>query len=641
MKRSIAMLGMWAVLAVLACAPARAAPPPLQDLLRAPLHEIIVLSPSGKYVAATLRKTENGKSRVVLVIIDRVANKPVRLIDPQGEGEIAQVAWLNDERLLVRRAWQGGSVQQYYRDPLVVAVNVDGTRKRTFYAAIVDTLADDDDHILIARCVRNSSRGCWSTVQQVDNDAVRRGSRLVESPEVDSGFITDNAGQVRFATHWDDDNRQRLWLRRGDAWEVLNDEAVTGVAVHVVGSSRDSASAFLWSERKDGPDVIERYEIATGRRDVVMHDARRDPDYILYSADRRQPIGAAYGPGVPQPRFWDDQDPDARLLRAIQKQFPDDSVWFHSGSRDGQHLIVGVDSDRDPGSYYLFDRASKRMDLVARNRPWLDPAALARSEPIAYTARDGLALEGYLTMPLAAARPPPLVVLPHGGPFGIRDAWEYEEETQILAAHGYAVLRVNFRGSSGRGQGFERAGYRQWGLKIMDDITDGTRWAIASGRIDPSRICIWGTSFGGYAALMGVAREPDLYRCAVSTAGATNLVTTRSWGDTQRSRSGRAYLDEAVGTDPALLFDQSPVKFAAGITAPVLLVHGNHDPRVSFEHARAMVAAMRKAGRPMETFFFGDETHGIYGEDNRRLYYTRVLAFLEARLKAPAPGAAP
>jgi dipeptidyl aminopeptidase/acylaminoacyl peptidase len=625
------------VAAVFLCAAqfTQAKPPPtLDELLKPAQHNIVVISPGGKYIAATIRKPENGKNRVVLLIIDRETNKPVRLIDPEEEGEISQVAWLNDERLIVRRAWVGNTVEQYYTDPLFIALNVDGSRKRAFYASIVDTLIDNDDDILVRKCIRQTARGCWNFVQQMDNDARRNGPRIVDGPEINTGFVTDNAGRVRFATRWDDDNLQRIWLRKGDAWEVFNDEAQSGVEIGLIGTSLDSSSAFLLSERKDGPDVIERYDFATGERTVVMSDPDHDPAYIVYSANGRQPIGAAYGLGVQRARFWNPNEPDAKLLRAIEAKFPEDSVWFHSGSRDGKYIVIGVDSDRDPRSFYLFDRASKHMDLIAREKPWLNPESLARSEPIEYVARDGVKLHGYLTVPVGATSvvPPPLVVMPHGGPFDVADAWDYDEETQILAAHGYAVLRVNYRGSGGRGLAFERAGYRQWGLKIMDDIADGTRWAMGSGRIDPKRICIWGSSFGGYAALMGVIREQALYKCAISTAGATNLNITRKWGDTHQTPWGRAYLEEAVGDDESILYEQSPVKHVGKIQVPLLLVHGNHDPRVSFEHARAMVAAMDKAGKPMETFFFGDETHGIYGEENRKLYYERVLKFLRTNL---------
>ncbi len=622
------------VLAVsLCCAQAWAAKPPTtEEVLRPSLHGLVKISPNGRYVAATVRKPENKQNRVLLAIIDRETNKPVRVLDPEEKSEISRVWWVGDERLFVQTRWGGDMFQQYYTDPRVVAINVDGTGKRGISAWIVDTLVDDDEHMLIERCAKATHKGCLTYLQKVDTKGGVNGPRIADAPAVGADFFTDNAGRVLFATAWNDDRNQRVWIRRGEGWEIFNDESQSGIEIALIGVSRDDAQVFMQVERKDGPDRIERLTLATGERTVAMSDPKLDPAFVVWSADGRQPIGAAYGLGVPRARFWDPADPDAKLLRGMEAAFPEDAVAFIDGSRDGRHVVVKVWSDRDPGSFYMLDRDTRRMDLVAREKPWLDPEALARNEPIVFTTRDGIELHGYLTLPLAAASPPPLVVMPHGGPFGVRDEWAYDEESQLLAANGYAVLRVNYRGSDGFGQAFERAGYRQWGLKIMDDIVDATRWATASGRVDGTRVCLWGTSFGGYASLMGVAREPELYRCAISTAGATNLIVTRKWGDTHRTEWGRHYLDEAVGDDEKALFEQSPVRHVDRIRAPLLLVHGQHDGRVSFEHARAMVAAMEKARKPVDTLFFTDETHGIYGEENRRKYYDRVLAFLRTHL---------
>jgi len=626
---TVALVIAWAA----SHAAAAATPPSLEQILRPSRHTLVEISPGGRYIGATLREPENNQNRMVLVVIDRATNKPVRILDPEEKAEIGRMWWAGDERLFAQVRWGGDMFQQYFVDPRVIAINVDGSGKRLIDAYILDIL--DDGHMLIERCAKETSEGCFNFVQKVDTLSARSGPRIVDAPAANAWYFTDNAGNVLFATVWDnDDGLQTIWRRRGDAWERFNEEAKSGIRIALIGTSRDDRQAYLQVEATQGPDRIERMDLASGERTEVMRDPELDPAFIVWSADGRQPIGAAYGLGVPRARFWDPADPDAKLLRGIETAFPEDAVAFANGSRDGRHIVVNVWGDRDPGSYYLLDRDTRKMDLVARAKPWLSPDALARNTPIAFRTRDGLTLHGYLTLPLDARAPPPLVVLPHGGPFEIEDEWSYDEETQILAASGYAVLRINYRGSGGFGRAFERAGYRQWGLKIMDDIIDGTRWAMADGRIDPARVCLWGSSFGGYAALMGVALEPDLYRCAISTAGPTDLTITRRWGDTRRSASGRHYLDEAVGDDEKALYAQSPVSRVDRIRVPVMLVHGRHDKRVSFEHAKAMVAAMEKAGKPMETYFFGDETHGIYGDENRKEYYEHVLAFLRKHLRA-------
>ena len=623
----------WLAACLLAAAlPARSAPAPLSDLLRRSACTHVSISPDGRLLAAITPVTVGHEQRAMLAILDRATRKPLRLLDPGPRAEIQAVTWVDDRRVFLTNAWSDDVVHQYRLDPGIIAMDVDGTHKRSFLATVVDPLIDDNAHVLVHACAVRTTQGCRSYVQLADNDGMPVGARLATSPDVDVSFFSDNAGRVLFAYAWGDDDRQKLWFLDAGRWRVLNDEAVSGVEVLPIGVSRDGAAAYLRSERKDGPDAIERFDIASGRRAQILRDAVGDPREILWSADGRQPIGALYGDGVPQSRFWNADDPDAHALRALELAFPDESVRFVSGTRDGRYAVVAVRSDRDPGAFYLYDRDSGRTDLIARAKPWLSPSTMARAQPVTFVARDGTPLDGYLTLPQAADASLPLVVMPHGGPFDVRDAWEYDEEVQLLAAHGYAVLRVNYRGSAGRGRRFVEAGYRQWGGRIQEDIADGVRWAIAQGRIDPARVCIWGTSFGGYAALMGAVRAPDLYRCAISTSGPTDLRVSRRWGDTQRIRYGRRYLDRTVGDDPDALAEQSPLNHVDAFDADVLLVHGRQDERIAFEHARRLSRAMQRAGKPLTTLFLSQEGHAIQGEDNRRLYYATVLDFLAEHL---------
>ncbi len=609
---------------------AQAAPPSLVDLLRQDQTTLVKLSPDGNHLAVATR-VEDGA--IVAGIFDRGTRKLVHGLAPNDNGAIARLEWVSDGRLFAMSSERGKSVQESFLDPWIVAMDVDGKNRDAFYASVFDTLLNDDAHVLTVRCGRSSNRGCWNYVQKATTEGRDVGPRLVDAPMLDASFMADNDGKVRFATGWDDDDVQQLWLHNGTAWSLINDETVTGVEVMPIGVSRDGLQGFLRAERKTGGDAIDRIDFATGRRETLLADPVQDPVHILWSADGAQPIGAAYGLHVPRGRFWNPDDPDARVLKSLERAFPDDAVALTSGSRDGRHAIVTVWGDRDPGSYYLFDRSTKKSDLIFRRRPWLDTEALAPMRAVSLRARDGAALHGYLTLPVASpAGRPPLVVLPHGGPFGVMDTWGYNEEVQLLAAHGYAVLQVNFRGSGGFGRSFIEAGFRQWGRRMQDDLTDATRWVQQQGDVDPTRTCIWGSSYGGYAALMGAIREPALYRCVVATAAVTDLGLMWRWGDIRRSRSGKNYLARAVGEDPVERAASSPARQAGALKAPVLLVHGRRDPRVSFEHAKALKQAMDAAGTRYEEFTPRDETHGIYGDRNRDAYYRRVLAFLGTHL---------
>jgi dipeptidyl aminopeptidase/acylaminoacyl peptidase len=227
-----------------------------------------------------------------------------------------------------------------------------------------------------------------------------------------------------------------------------------------------------------------------------------------------------------------------------------------------------------------------------------------------------------------------MVVLPHGGPHAIHDTWEFNPEVQLLASRGYAVLQVNFRGSGGYGMDFQSAGYREWGGKMQDDITDATHWAIEQKIAAADRICIYGASYGGFAALMSAAREPDLYRCAVGYAGIYDLELMYQSGDVPDSRTGVAYLERVLGSDVTRLRAQSPAWNAQNIKAPVLLIHGKADWRADYEQAERMKAALEKNNKKYEWLVLSREGHGIYDEDSRREVYERILQFLAANLNA-------
>lgn len=615
-----------------AALPAVAAQPPTLDALVRPAQtDIVRISPDGRHLAATSRQED----RMKLVIFDRATLKPIRSFDPEARGAVEVVSWVSDDRLFVMNSRSGGRVEEAFLEPYVAAVNIDGSGKRVFYERVMDVLVDEPDGILLWRCGRRLHDGCASYVQKADNDGRLKGPRLAKAPAPGASFMADNVGRVLVAHARGVDDHQRLWRKSGDSWILVNDEAESGVESWPFGVSRDGSAVFLQTQQVRGPDIIERMDATTGARTVVMKDDRLDPAYIVWSADGREPIGAAYGTGLPRARFWDRDDPDARLMRALERAFPEDAVVFSSGSHDGRHVVVKVWGDRDPGSYYLLDRDTLRTDLVARQRPWLGPEDLAPSEPVAIRARDGLLMDGYLTLPPGTRAPPPLVVMPHGGPFGIADTWGYDEDIQILAAHGYAVLRVNYRGSSGQGRSFIERGYRQWGKAMQDDLADAVRWAMEDGRIDATRMCVYGASYGGYAALMAAVREPDRYRCVVAASAVADLELHLRRGDIRQTRYGRGFLEHAIGSDPQELRRYSPVNHADAFRTPVFLVHGVHDRRVPFAHARAMQKALESARKSPETWFPGDETHGIYGDENRKEFYTRILAFLQRHL-APA-----
>lgn len=269
--------------------------------------------------------------------------------------------------------------------------------------------------------------------------------------------------------------------------------------------------------------------------------------------------------------------------------------------------------------------------MISR-RDWFDPERTATVQPIALQARDGVPLHGYLTLPrTGAANNLPMVVMPHGGPFEIFDSWQFDDDAQLLAQAGYAVLQINFRGSGNYGRAFQHAGARQWGGTMQNDVTDATRWAVTQGYADARKICIFGASYGAYAALMGAAKEPGLYACAAGYVGVYDLPMMFTSGDIQKRGSGENYLKQWLG-DPVTLAARSPVHLAKQIKVPVFLAAGGEDERAPIQHSKRMEAALRQAGTPVETLYYDTEGHGFYTEPHRRAFYTQLLTFLAKSL---------
>jgi dipeptidyl aminopeptidase/acylaminoacyl peptidase len=378
-------------------------------------------------------------------------------------------------------------------------------------------------------------------------------------------------------------------------------------------------------------NALYRLELQTQQLEKVHAFADGDVDSVILDFAGRELIGVR-GYDQRQTTFWlRRDDPAAQTYQALERAFPQQRIAVTSTSEDGRLAIVHVDSDVNPGDYYLFDTASRRADFLRAGRIWIEPKQMRPKEPIALKARDGQELHGYVTRP-AGDGPHPLVVLPHGGPHSQRDVWEFDPEVQLFANRGYAVLQVNFRGSDGYGMSFMQAGFGEWGGKMIDDIVDATRWAIEQKIAPADRICIYGASYGGFAALMSAVREPGLYRCAIGYAGVYDLERTRESADAPDSRWERSYLDRVIGTDVAKLRAQSPFHNAHKIEAPVLLIHGKTDWRADFEQAERMKSALEKNRKKVEWLALGREGHGAYDEDTRHQVYERILQFLAANL---------
>jgi dienelactone hydrolase len=449
-------------------------------------------------------------------------------------------------------------------------------------------------------------------------------------PARDLSFVVQNNGVPRFA-YGIDDNAEDVLYRRDDAsgeWRLVTG-AHLGKFFRPFAFTPDDTAFYASYSEKGGPIAIVRENLANGERTVVASDPVGSIDLFEYTADPEQPFAAGTDVGVPKVRYLNDNLPEAVLHKTLAGLFPDEYVHFINFTDDGQTLLFGVSSDKDPGSFYLFDKATGEAKLLMTNMPQIEPADMAARKPIEFTARDGVRITGYLTLPKdAAGKKLPLVVLPHGGPFGVRDEWYFDTDAQFLASRGYAVLQVNYRGSQGRGIGFLHAGYRQWGGKLIDDIVDGVKWAASQPHVDGARACAYGWSYGAYASLMLAAREPSMFKCVIGAGGVYSLAHIYDDERVKGEKPATNYFRKTMGDDSAQLDAQSPTTLAGKITIPVLLVHGSKDKIAPVIHAEMMRDALTRAGHPPEWMEVANEGHGFYDSEHRKELYLKLEAFL-------------
>lgn len=619
----------------------------------------IKLSPGGEYYAATVRLED----RTALAIMLRSGNKLTAHFVLGKNTHVSGFWWVNPERVLISISEKYGALDEPQPTGELYGINADGTKLEMLVgyrvqsrgagtriqpkkvedvaAFLVDTLPGDDKNVVIS--VWPFSEDPYTRAERMDVYSGRR-TQVARAPIRRASFVTDNAGIVRFASGAGSDNIRKLYYRSGEGaeWSLINDESATGVGEYAIGFSADDRIAYLLSEQRKGPDIIVAYDVNSGQRKTVLQDATVDPYAILYSdgvvgldADAtggRVPVGALYMDGHPRTAFFDKAAKEAILQRELEQAFAGHTVGITSITADGRTALVEMSSDRNPGDFYLFRINERKADYLLSRRDWFDPEAMAESKPVQLVARDGSPLHGYLTLPRGVEpRNLPLVVLPHGGPFGVRDMWHFDDEAQMLAGAGYAVLQPNFRGSGGYGRTFREAGARQWGLAMQDDVTDATKWAIQQGIADPRRICIYGASYGAYAAVTGAAKEPGLYRCAAGYVGVYDLPMMHTRGDVQRRGSGDTYLNQWIGPRNELAA-VSPVNMADRIKVPVFLAAGGEDERAPVQHTEIMERRLKAAGVPVESLYYKTEGHGFYMEANQREYYTKLLDFFHRHL---------
>jgi len=547
----------------------------------------------------------------------------------ETERDVAGYFWKGSHRIVYRKDFKGD--ENYH----LVAVDADGanlvdlTPFDKVRVMIIDDRYEHDDEMIIGMNKRNPE---IFDVYRVDLNT-KRLTLAAENPGNVTGWATDHAGRIRLAIATDGVNTSIL--HRADENRPFETVITTNFKQQIEPLFFDFDDKLLFASSNINRDkaAIVRLDPATAREEsVVFQHPEVDVAGLEWSRKRKVKTGVQFVTWKRERRFFDAET--EAIFADLERKLPGYEIDLQSSNKDENIFVVAAWSDRTQGVRYLYDAAAKKLTKLAEIAPWLDADQLAEMKPISYRARDGLTIHGYLTLPRGGGKNLPLIVNPHGGPWA-RDVWGYNPELQFLANRGYAVLQMNFRGSTGYGRKFWEAGFKQWGRKMQDDVSDGVHYAIREGIADRKRICIYGVSYGGYSALAGLAFTPELYACGVDYVGVSNLFTFMKtippyW---------KPLLDmfyEMVGNpeaDKALFAETSPALHANNIRVPLLIAQGAQDPRVNIEESNQMVAALKKHGIAVEYLVKENEGHGFSNEENRFEFYEAMERFLAKHLR--------
>ncbi len=615
------------------------------------------ISPDGHLVAMT-SAGESGRIRLVLLDL---ATMKLSLLASYDDADIRSFEWINDHRLVFDLMDLKEPIGKHEFAWGLYGINTDGSQVRQlvnrqweaweqrggerpllpWYTHLLRPVGDGSNDVYVYMPQEFDEKHVdYLQLMRLNTISGKVGD--VDTPVHTNGWVFDAKGTLRIATT-EQDNHRRVMVRDPDRdqWQVLgdfdrffDDKGFTPSYIDENGTLYVSANnggdkASVWTYDLARHKMADKPYLVSQRYDLEPH----------YLSSQGKLAGLRYDVDAEVTQWI---APDIEALQAKVDKLLTTTVNRLSlpASGVGQYAVIHAYSDHVPGLFFLYDVRSGKLTTLGNAHPDIDPKKMADMEQVHYAARDGLDIPAYLSVPRGADRRKlPLVVLVHGGPYVRGRVWGWNPEVQFLASRGYAVLEPEFRGSTGYGQKLFTAGWKQWGLAMQDDVADGVKWAVAQGLADPARVCIAGASYGGYAVLMGLVKDPDLYKCGVDWVGVTDidLLFTSRWSDMNDTwkKYGMTKLIGDPVADAAKFKAVSPIENAARIRAPVLLAYGDQDKRVPLEHGeRLHDALMKQPGAKSEWVVYKDEGHGWRYEETNLDFWNRVDRFLDANIGA-------
>lgn len=599
---------------------------PLEDFFKNPEKDRFKISPNGKCVSYLA----SYKSRLNIFVQELNKDSTVYQVTFETERDIAGYIWANDNRLLYVKD-EGGN-----EDFKLFAVNSDGSKKKCLTCIdgvktmLIDELQSTPDEVIVGLNKRDPRLFDPYRLNIVTGEL----KLLAENNGNITRWITDHDGKLRAAVAMVQRVNKALLFREteDDDFKTVN-IATWKDEFTPLFFTFDNRMLYVSSNLgRDKQEIVVFDPKSKSEIEILFKHPEVDVKGLSYSKKRKVLTSAQYTTEKKKKYFFDRVTES--IFEKLEKLLPGLELVISSTNLDETIFVVRTFSDVSRGSYYVYNSITESLTKIADISPWLIEEQMAKMKPITYNSRDGLKINGYLTLPVGReAKNLPVVINPHGGPW-LRNYWGFNPEVQFLANRGYAVLQMNFRGSTGYGKNFKLKSVKEWGRAMQDDITDGTQWLIEQGIANKDRIAIYGASYGGYATLAGVTFTPDLYAAGVDYVGISNLFTFLNTIPTYWEPM-RDMLYELVGhpvNDSALLKEISPVYHVENIKVPLLIAQGANDPRVKMAESEQIVEALKERGISVEYILKENEGHGFRNEENRFEFYRAMEKFLDEHI---------
>ncbi len=618
---------------------------PVEAFASIPDVSSVQLSPDGKKIASIVRVDQPKLKGTVVSILDlETGAKDVAVHTDNQKFVLLSLQWANDTTLLISAKFPANRYGTPTTETRLVKYDLT-TQKTTSVLArsvverlswipqhqgqIIDMMPDDPDHILLSLDGMGEAVGEDSVLRV--NLSQGKSAFIQNAKRKVIGWIADRQHKVRISIY-NDDTEYRIYEQPEQKTEsrlLWTFKAFSEDSIWPLGFDADPNILYVRAYHQ-GFEAIFKVNLTDPKLTKELVYANENTDVegdLIYSELKKKVIGISEGDGE-EYTFWDPEY--AGLQNGLKAVLPNAHNFITQFSANERRYIVYSTSSTQPGTYYFGDRDEKALFPIAERYSQLSSEQLADTQYLSYEARDKLKIDAYLTVPKGLeAKNLPTIIFPHGGPISY-DSNDFDYWAQFFANRGYAVFRMNFRGSAGYGYEFMKAGLKSWGLEMQNDVEDGTRYLINQGISDPQRICIVGASYGGYAALMGAAMTPDLYRCAVSVAGVTDVAYLVK---SSRRFTNYEVVKEQIGDDFSALYERSPVSKADKITIPVLLLHGDKDRVVKVQHSREMFDELKSRKKNVEYIELENGDHYLSNNDHRLTTFKALDKFLADNLK--------